>query len=32
MISDTLYLAVQLAKAGTLVLAGYAFTYLMLAI
>ena len=30
MISDTLYLAIQLAKVAALVLAGYAITYLML--
>jgi hypothetical protein len=29
---DALYLAIQLAKAAALVLAGYAFTYAMLAL
>lgn len=32
MLTDTIYLAVQLAKVAALVLAGYIFTYLMLAI
>ena len=32
MLTDTIYLAAQLAKAAALVLAGYAVTYLMLAI
>jgi hypothetical protein len=32
MLNDTLYLTLQLAKAAALVLAGYAVTYLMLAI
>ena len=32
MLTDTIYLAVQLAKVAALVLAGYAFTYLTLAI
>lgn len=32
MLTDTLYLALQLAKVGALVLAAYAFTYAMLAI
>ena len=32
MLNDTLYLALQLAKVATLVLAAYAFTYAMLAI
>ena len=32
MLTDTLYLASQLAKVAALVLAAYAFTYLMLAI
>ena len=32
MISDTIYLAVQLAKVAALVLAAYTFTYLVLAI
>lgn len=32
MVSDFAFLALQLAKTAALVLAGYAFTYLMLAI
>ena len=32
MLTDTLYLALQLAKVAALVLAAYAFTYVMLAI
>jgi hypothetical protein len=32
MLNDTLYLTLQLAKVAALVLAGYAFTYAMLAI
>ena len=32
MLNDTLYLALQLAKVAALVLAAYAFTYLMLAL
>ena len=30
MLTDTLYLALQMSKVAALVLAGYAFTYLML--
>ena len=32
MLTDTLYLALQLTKVAALVLAGYAVTYFMLAI
>lgn len=32
MLTDTIYLALQLAKVAAIVLAAYAFTYLMLAI
>lgn len=32
MLNDTIYLAAQLTKVAALVLAGYVFTYLMLAI
>lgn len=32
MLTDTLYLALQLAKVATLMLAAYVFTYFMLAI
>jgi len=32
MLTDTLYLAAQLAKVAALVLAAYAFTYAMLAL
>lgn len=32
MLTDTLYLALQLAKVAALVLAAYAYTYFMLAL
>lgn len=32
MLTDTIYLALQLAKVAALVLAAYAYTYFMLAI